>query len=155
DNFGTAVRRHWHSVSAVVVLVGLVGAVTVGSLGHRGTSSSHFSMNSGGAWFADRQAGFASELDGPSSTRLASTRVSSPGDRVVVSESGDQSGAGAYVADQSTGTVSRIDGAALQLSPVTPARFSAGSDPDLAVLSNAKATWVIDHNGADAVQVAP
>ena len=140
------------SVGSVVVLGALAGAMTIGSLGQSGRASSDLNLSGGTAWFADRQAGYATLLDGATRTRVSYKQVAAEGDDIDVVQSGVESGAGAYVVDHTTGEVTPIDGATLGVGK--PAFFGRG-DKDLTVVSNGAATWVIERAGTLAAVVNP
>jgi hypothetical protein len=140
-------------VASVVVVGGLVAALTASSWGRRGSSSSQLQLNPGTAWFVDIASGTVSLLDGATAYRVSEQPVANPGDNIEVFQSGTQSDSGAYVVNHTTGTVTAIDGATLV--PGRPVPFSPPKDSDLAVASNSHATWVISHNATLAQQIIP
>ncbi|HWE56666.1 MAG TPA: PKD domain-containing protein [Acidimicrobiales bacterium] len=62
-------------------------------------------------------------------------------------------GTGAYVVDHTAGSVTRIDGATLE--PQTPVNTGLADDQSLAVVSNAKATWVVERRATFAQEIDP
>jgi hypothetical protein len=141
------------TMTSVVIVASLVGALAVSSWGHRGATSSQLDLNPGTAWFADAASGRASLLDGATASRISEQQVARPGDDIALVESGTQSNSGAYVVDHTTGTVTRMDGATLL--PERPVPFSPAGDGRLAVASDDHATWVIRQAGTLAQQVDP
>lgn len=146
---GTRVR----TLTSVAIIGAILAGFTISSFGHDGKPSSLLDLNAGTAWFVDRATGQASLLDGGTASRISEQRVAAPGDDISVVPSGVQSGSGAYVVDHTTGAVTPIDGATLQ--PGSPVRFSTPGDPSLALVSNPRATWVIEQDGSLVQQVAP
>ncbi|HWE55946.1 MAG TPA: PASTA domain-containing protein [Acidimicrobiales bacterium] len=129
--------------------VALVAAVTVGTIGSKGHSSSHVQLSTGSAWFPSPGNGTVALIDGQTVTRVTQVPVAKPGQKIQTV----QAGSGAYVLNQTSGQATRVDGALLAANP--PVTLGTPGDDRLALLSNGTQTWAVERSGTNVQQLDP
>jgi sugar lactone lactonase YvrE len=139
----------WMEVGSGMLAVGLVAAVVIGTVGHKGRPSSKVTLSTGSAWFPSPDAGSVALIDGTTVTRVAEVSVFRPGNDIQAV----QAGSSAYVLDHTTGEAVQVDGSSLTAG--SPVVLGTPGDTHLSLASTGQITWAITRNGTVAQQLDP
>ena len=146
---GGARRSQVLGLGSVIMSVGLIAAIVVGTFGKKGVASSEVTLSTGSAWFPSPDVGTVALIDGTTVTRVTQVAVFPP----TQSLDTVQAGSGAYVLDRTTGEAVRVDGASL--TAASPVSLGTPDDSHLALRSNGKVTWAVERGGTVAQQLDP
>jgi sugar lactone lactonase YvrE len=128
----------------------LMAGIVVAAAGGSGVESRQIGLGTGWAWFASRQIGAVSLIDGPTATRLAIVRnMGEPADDLEVSSAG----ADAWVVNRTRGDVVRVDGATFD--PAARSTDALDGGDEFKLVANSAAVWEVVQGGRAVKEIDP